>query len=200
MLTGGKKLIGRGYIRDVYLVDWGGRKLVVKFLREDYEERTSEARVEKIHRWEAAALHAVSDKIPRFSSMYVPTPPETDFVSEARVDLDFPFDRLYPSWGCSGVRPRNLVVHVCTYRTAQQELAAPLYQTTCSHTPCDIIMSGSRTPERSRSARGLRRIVSVRLLLHPPGRVGSEPGGETFAHVLCGEVLQLLCLRLNIVL
>lgn len=56
---GEKELIGRGYIRDVYLVEWEGRKLVVKFLREDYEARASEIRVEKIHRWEAAALDAV---------------------------------------------------------------------------------------------------------------------------------------------
>eukprot|EP00903_Cladosiphon_okamuranus_P005886 g5821.t1 len=59
MLMGKKKLIGRGYIRDVYLVEWEGRKLVVKFLREDYEAKASEARVEKIHRMEAAALDAV---------------------------------------------------------------------------------------------------------------------------------------------
>ena len=56
---GKKKLIGRGYIRDVYLVEWEGRQLVVKFLREDYEAKASESRVEKIHRWEAAALDAV---------------------------------------------------------------------------------------------------------------------------------------------
>lgn len=35
--------------------------LVVKFLREDYEERVSEDLAENIHRWEAAALDAVSD-------------------------------------------------------------------------------------------------------------------------------------------
>ena len=64
MLMGKKKLIGRGYIRDVYLVEWEGRQLVVKFLREDYEAKASESRVEKIHRWEAAALDAVR-------SMYV---------------------------------------------------------------------------------------------------------------------------------
>lgn len=61
MLMGEKKLIGHGYIRDVYLVEWEGRKLVVKFLREDYEERAGDSRVEKIHQWEAAALDAVSE-------------------------------------------------------------------------------------------------------------------------------------------
>lgn len=73
MLMGKKKLIGRGYIRDVYLVEWEGRKLVVKFLREDYEAKASESRVEKIHRWEAAALDAVS----RFSSQGVVASPAT---------------------------------------------------------------------------------------------------------------------------
>lgn len=63
MLMGEKKLIGRGYIRDVYLVEWEGRKLVVKFLREDYEAKASETRVEKIHRMEAAALDAVREKM-----------------------------------------------------------------------------------------------------------------------------------------
>jgi len=58
---GEKQLIGHGYIRDVYLVDLkGGRKVVVKFVREDYDKRTSDSRIEKIHRWEAAALDAVS--------------------------------------------------------------------------------------------------------------------------------------------
>lgn len=57
---GEKKLIGHGYIRDVYLVDLeGGRKVVVKFVREEYEKKTSDRRIEKIHRWEAAALDAV---------------------------------------------------------------------------------------------------------------------------------------------
>lgn len=59
---GEKKLIGRGYIRDVYLVEREGRKLVVKFLNEEYEARASEHRIEKIHQWEAAALDAVSKK------------------------------------------------------------------------------------------------------------------------------------------
>ncbi|CAM9799268.1 unnamed protein product [Ectocarpus fasciculatus] len=59
MLAGEKKLIGNGNIRDVYLVEWGGRKLVVKVLREDFRLRASRRRVDKIHRWEAAALDAV---------------------------------------------------------------------------------------------------------------------------------------------
>lgn len=61
MLTGEKTLIGSGFIRDVYLVDWEGRKLVVKFTREDYEERVGEDLAENIHQWEAAALDAVSE-------------------------------------------------------------------------------------------------------------------------------------------
>lgn len=61
MLGGEKKLIGNGNIRDVYLVEWGGRKLVVKALREDFELRASRRRADKIHRWEAAALDAVSE-------------------------------------------------------------------------------------------------------------------------------------------
>eukprot|EP00752_Nemacystus_decipiens_P007117 g6375.t1 len=60
MLTGEKTLIGSGFIRDVYLVLWEGRKLVVKFTREDYEERVGEELAENIHQWEAAALDAVS--------------------------------------------------------------------------------------------------------------------------------------------
>ena len=61
MLSGKKELVGSGFIRDVYLVEWKGRELAVKFLREDYEERASEGLAEYIHRWEAAALDAVSD-------------------------------------------------------------------------------------------------------------------------------------------
>lgn len=62
MLTGEKTPIGSGFIRDVYLVEWEGRKLAVKFLREDYEERVSERQAERVHQFEAAALDAVSDK------------------------------------------------------------------------------------------------------------------------------------------
>lgn len=61
MLTGDKTLIGSGFIRDVYLVEWEGRRLVVKFTREDYEERVGEDLAENIHQWEAAALDAVSE-------------------------------------------------------------------------------------------------------------------------------------------
>ena len=61
MRAGDKELIGEGYIRDVYLVTWNGRKLVAKFLREDYDKRTTDTRIERIHRWEAAALDSVSD-------------------------------------------------------------------------------------------------------------------------------------------
>lgn len=61
MLTGEKQLVGSGFIRDVYLVEWEGRKLAVKFLREDYELRASEGAAESLHRWEEAALDAVSD-------------------------------------------------------------------------------------------------------------------------------------------
>ncbi|CAB1119436.1 unnamed protein product [Ectocarpus sp. CCAP 1310/34] len=59
MLADEKKLIGHGNIRDVYLVEWGGRKLVVKALREDFELRASRRRADKIHRWEATALDEV---------------------------------------------------------------------------------------------------------------------------------------------
>lgn len=59
MMEGEKTLIGNGNIRDVYLVEWGGRKLVVKYLREDFEQRASRSRVENIHRWEAVAIDAV---------------------------------------------------------------------------------------------------------------------------------------------
>lgn len=63
MLTGEKELIGSGFIRDVYLVEWEGRKLAVKFLREDFELRASEGSAENLHRWEAAALDAVRDPL-----------------------------------------------------------------------------------------------------------------------------------------
>lgn len=60
MLAGDKKLIGTGNIRNVYLVELeGGRKVVLKTLREDFEERATKMRADKIHRWEAAALDAV---------------------------------------------------------------------------------------------------------------------------------------------
>lgn len=74
MLTGEKQLIGSGFIRDVYLVEWEGRKLVVKFLREDYEERVSEGLAENVHQWEAAALDAVSEARSRslYSAMTAP--------------------------------------------------------------------------------------------------------------------------------
>ncbi|CAM9237457.1 unnamed protein product [Hapterophycus canaliculatus] len=59
MIAGEKLLIGNGNIRDVYLVERGDRKLVLKDLREDYGMRAGWRRVEKVHRWEAAALDAV---------------------------------------------------------------------------------------------------------------------------------------------
>lgn len=59
MIDGEKTLIGNGNIRDVYLVERGGKKLVLKYLREDYGLRAGRSRVEKVHRWEAAALDAV---------------------------------------------------------------------------------------------------------------------------------------------
>lgn len=62
MLAGEKKLIGNGNIRDVYLVERGGETLVVKALRDDFEQRASKQRADKIHRWEAAALDAVSER------------------------------------------------------------------------------------------------------------------------------------------
>lgn len=62
MLDGDMTLIGNGMIRDVYLVEQGGRKLVLKVLREDYELTASKSWVENIHRWEAAALNAVSER------------------------------------------------------------------------------------------------------------------------------------------
>lgn len=61
MLAGEPKLIGNGNIRDVYLVEREGRTLVVKALRGDYELRATKRRADKIHRWEAAALDAVSN-------------------------------------------------------------------------------------------------------------------------------------------
>lgn len=60
MLAGEKELIGNGNIRDVYLVKVGDKTLVVKALRDDFEQRASKQRADKIHRWEAAALDAVS--------------------------------------------------------------------------------------------------------------------------------------------
>lgn len=60
MLKGEKELIGNGNIRDVYLVNYNGKEMVVKALRDDYGMRVSTSRAEKIHRWEAAALDAVS--------------------------------------------------------------------------------------------------------------------------------------------
>ena len=60
MLAGEAKLIGNGNIRDVYLVERDGRTLVVKALRDDFELRATKRRADMIHRWEAAALDAVS--------------------------------------------------------------------------------------------------------------------------------------------
>lgn len=60
MLDGDITLIGSGMIRDVYLVEHEGQKLVLKVLREDYELIASKSWIEDIHRWEAAALDAVS--------------------------------------------------------------------------------------------------------------------------------------------
>lgn len=61
MLEGDKTLLGNGNIRIVYLVEFRGRKLVLKTLREDFAAKASKTRVEKIHRWEAAALNAVRE-------------------------------------------------------------------------------------------------------------------------------------------
>lgn len=57
MLAGKKKLLGSGNIRDVFLVDYHGRKFVLKTLREDFV--ATALRTKKMHRWEAAALDAV---------------------------------------------------------------------------------------------------------------------------------------------
>lgn len=57
MLAGKKERLGRGNIRDVFLVDYHGRKLVLKTLREDFVATAT--RTKKMHRWEAAALDAV---------------------------------------------------------------------------------------------------------------------------------------------
>lgn len=57
---GEKKLIGNGNIRDVYLAEYEGQQLVVKVLRGDFELKASKMRVDNIHRWEAAAINAVS--------------------------------------------------------------------------------------------------------------------------------------------
>lgn len=59
MLDGKKKLLGSGNIREVFLVDYHGRKFVLKTLREDFV--ATALRTTKMHRWEAAALDAVSD-------------------------------------------------------------------------------------------------------------------------------------------
>lgn len=60
IVLGEKKLIGNGNIRDVYLTEYEGQKLVVKVLRDDFEERASKMRVDNMHRWEAAAINAVN--------------------------------------------------------------------------------------------------------------------------------------------
>ncbi|CAN0391089.1 unnamed protein product, partial [Laminaria digitata] len=57
MLEGKKKLLGSGNIRDVFQVDYHGRKFVLKTLREDFV--ATAMRTQKMHRWEAAALDAV---------------------------------------------------------------------------------------------------------------------------------------------
>lgn len=59
MANGDVDLIGRGNIRDVYFVEYGGEKLVMKVLSDDFELRAGKPRADKIHRWEAAALAAV---------------------------------------------------------------------------------------------------------------------------------------------
>lgn len=65
IILGEKTLIGNGNIRDVYLAEYKGQQLVVKVLRDDFEERASKTRVDNIHRWEAAAIDAVrNDSVP----------------------------------------------------------------------------------------------------------------------------------------
>ena len=61
MLEGKKKLLGSGNIRDVFQVDYHGRKFVLKTLREDFV--ATAMRTQKMHRWEAAALDAVRDTV-----------------------------------------------------------------------------------------------------------------------------------------
>lgn len=63
MMDGNIKLVGSGKIRDVYIVKYGGEKLVVKVLREDFVSRASKTRVERIFRWEAVALSSVRDGV-----------------------------------------------------------------------------------------------------------------------------------------
>lgn len=59
MTNGDIELIGEGHIRNVYLVNYKEQKLAMKILRDDYSLRQSKSRVDKLHRWEAAALTAV---------------------------------------------------------------------------------------------------------------------------------------------
>lgn len=65
MRAGEMKLVGKGVIRNTYLVAWGGRTLVVKTLRHDFETRANKKRVDQLHRWEAIALDSVSSTAPR---------------------------------------------------------------------------------------------------------------------------------------
>ncbi len=57
---GENDIVEYGLIRDVHVVDLeGGRKVVVKFVPGEYDKETY-TWIEKTHRWEAAALDAVS--------------------------------------------------------------------------------------------------------------------------------------------
>ncbi|CAM9481153.1 unnamed protein product, partial [Sphacelaria rigidula] len=52
------KFLGRGYWREVHLVNYDGRDMALKTLRDDQQETK---RNKERHRWEAAAMDAVKD-------------------------------------------------------------------------------------------------------------------------------------------
>lgn len=55
--SGELKFLGRGYWREVHLVNYDGRDMALKTLRDDQQETK---RNKERHRWEAAAMDAVS--------------------------------------------------------------------------------------------------------------------------------------------
>lgn len=61
MLQGNKTFVGQGQIRDVWLVNYKGRALVVKPLRVD--EPQKQRQLIRMHRSEIAALDSVSGEV-----------------------------------------------------------------------------------------------------------------------------------------
>ena len=88
--AGEAKFLGRGYWREVHLVKYDGQDMALKTLRDDQKETK---RNKERHRWEAAAMDAVS------VDCYV------SFLVQARKSIEGDGSRMYPPCDYARITP-----------------------------------------------------------------------------------------------